>query len=221
VSGLGSFRLKALLQLVDWLFSLRLTDCNYFSGTTDKPDGQGDLTDLENRGIQRLADFKRKGQAYQEIQGTTPYTLGGALSCSPVAALIYIGEKVRRWSSPDTHPSDDDIIANVMIYWFTGTITSSFWLYYMRRSGDIEQHNLLEKTKIEQPFWFGCGQYEIHWPAQKVFEWQVTNIRAWKVLEKGGHFLAWEAPDVLAKDVDQAFQSEEVQNLFKKGGSKI
>lgn len=60
---------------------------------------------------------------------TTPYTLGGALSASPVATIIYIGEKVFRWSSPTTHPTDDEALANIMIYWFTQNITSSFWLY--------------------------------------------------------------------------------------------
>lgn len=62
-----------------------------------------------------------------------------------------------------THPTLDEIIANIMIYWFTSSITSSFWLYYNRRSGDNEQHRLLEETKIEQPFWLGCGRYEIYY----------------------------------------------------------
>jgi len=53
-----------------------------------------------------------------------------------------------------------------MIYWFTQTWVSSFWLYYLRRSGDGKQSHLLEETKIEQPFWFGCGPYEIHWVSQ-------------------------------------------------------
>lgn len=68
-----------------------------------------------------------------------------------------------RWSSPDTHPSTDKVIANCMLYWFTGNITSSFWLYYDRRSGTREEGDLLEKTEITQPVAFGCGPYEIHW----------------------------------------------------------
>lgn len=94
---------------------------------------------------------------------TTPYTLGGVLSSSPVATIIYIAEKVFRWSSPTTHPTDDEVLANIMIYWFTQTCTSSFWLYYFRRSGDGKQSKLMEESKIEQPFSFGCGPYEIHW----------------------------------------------------------
>jgi len=49
----------------------------------------------------------------------------------------------------------------------------------------------------------------------------VTDIRSWRVLEKGGHFLAWEAPEVLAKDVNAAFQTEEVQKMFGMTPSKM
>ena len=126
-----------------------------------------------------------------------------------MSLIAYIGEKVRtepsrishwkahcpsdqmyRWSSPETHLSPDFVIANCMLYWFTGSITSSFWLYYLRRSGDGQESKALETTKINQPVAFGCGNYEIHWPVRKVFEMQLTDIRSWQVLEKGGHFLA-------------------------------
>lgn len=200
--------------------NIKAIHVNFFSGATT-PEGTGDLTDLEKRGLKRLQDFKRKGMAYSEMQGTTPYTLGGVLSTSPAATIIYIGEKVFRWSSPSTHPSDDEVIANIMIYWFTQTLTSSFWLYYFRRSGDGKQAKLHEDTKIEQPLWFGCGPYEIHWPARRLLEHQVTNIRSWKVLEKGGHFLAWEAPDVLAHDINEAFQTEEVIKIFSDNANKM
>lgn len=44
---------------------------NYFSGVTTKPDGSGELTELEKRGIERLQDFKNKGSAYSEMQGVS------------------------------------------------------------------------------------------------------------------------------------------------------
>lgn len=141
---------------------------------------------------------------------TPSKTLGGALACSPIATIIYIAEKMYRWSSPDTHPSEDEVIANSLLYYFTGNITSSFWLYYMRRSGPTDESDLLENSKIMQPAGFGCGAYEIHWvdsltflcptywhadqssflqPARAAFEQQMPNTRQWNVLEKGGHFL--------------------------------
>jgi len=48
---------------------LSALDLNYFSGVTSKPDGAGELSDIEKRGITRLGEFKAKGSAYQEIQG--------------------------------------------------------------------------------------------------------------------------------------------------------
>lgn len=74
-----------------------------------------------------------------------------------------------RWSSPETHLSAETVIANSMLYWFTGSITSSFWLYYLRRSGDGEDVKLLDNRKIEQPLAFGCGKYEIFWVSSRCF----------------------------------------------------
>lgn len=58
-------------------------------------------------------------------------------------------------------------------------------------------------------------------PAKKLFAHQLIKIRSWRVLDKGGHYLAWEAPEVLAKDVNEAFQTDEVQKLFSANHSKI
>jgi len=207
----GSMLLRFLSQ--KFPDNVKALHINYFSGVTSKPDAAGELSEEEKRGIERLQGFKYNGAAYQEMQGTVPYTLGAALSCSPISLLLYIGEKMHRWSSPDTHLSPDFIIANTMLYWFTGNITSSFWLYFLRRSGDGKQSKMLEETKIHQPVAFGCGPHEIHWPAKKAFELQLTDIRSWSVLEKGGHFLAAEAPDVLAADMNKHFDNDEIRKL--------
>ena len=80
-----------------------------------------------------------------------------------MALILYIGEKFHAWSSPTTHPCSDAVIASCMLYWFTGSITSSFWLYYMRKCGSQEESYFLESQVFEQPFAFGCGSHEIHW----------------------------------------------------------
>ena len=53
-----------------------------------------------------------------------------------------------------------------MLYWFTGSITSSFWLYYFRRSADEEdqkQAKFLDEAVFQQPVSVAFGKYEIHW----------------------------------------------------------
>jgi hypothetical protein len=51
-------------------------------------------------------------------------------------------------------------------------------------------------------------------PAKKAFELQLKDIRAWRVLEKGGHFLALEAAQTLADDMDKHFQTDEIRSLL-------
>lgn len=77
--------------------------------------------------------------------------------------------------------------ANSLLYYFTGSITSSFWLYYLRSSGPAGDFQRLEDTVVRQPVGFGCGAYEIHWvsgncslvmPAADCLSWNSLRERA-------------------------------------------
>ena len=59
------------------------------------PKDVSSYADWEQRGAQRAADFAERGVGYSGMQSTVPYTLGAVLQASPVATVIYIGEKVR------------------------------------------------------------------------------------------------------------------------------
>lgn len=161
------------------------------------------LTSQEKRGVERAKDFERKGKAYAHIQATAPYTIGAALSFSPCSVMAYVAEKFYRWSDPSTHPSYDDIITSALIYWFNRHITSSFWLYFERSNlnGDILTH---ARHRVNVPTAVGIGPYDIQWSPRAYFE-PYANLKQYEILEKGGHFLAFEAPDVLAKDVRAFF----------------
>lgn len=59
-----------------------------------------------------------------------------------------------------------------MLYWFTGSITSSFWLYYFRRSADEadqKQAKFLDEAVFQQPVSVAFGKYEIHWASYGAF----------------------------------------------------
>jgi hypothetical protein len=58
------------------------------------------------------------------------------------------------------------------------------------------------------------GPHEILWIPKEMVIAMNINVSSWNVLERGGHFLAAEAPDVLAKDMDRHFGSEEVQRAL-------
>ncbi|KAH8920665.1 alpha/beta-hydrolase [Atractiella rhizophila] len=166
------------------------------------------LSDVEKRGLERMSDFKEFGGGYSEMQGTTPYTLGLALSLHPLALIAYIGEKFYRWSSPQTAISPSRVLSCILLYHFTSSITSSFWFYYIRKhpaSSDVE---LVRNDPIHQPLALSIGYWEVHYPTRKIVEnTNIKNLRRYKVLEKGSHFLAMEEPDLLAREVREFFAS--------------
>ena len=97
--------------------------------------------DAEKVFLGDLGRWRREETGYQWIQGTKPQTLAYALNDSPAGLAAWIVEKFRTWS--DCHGdverrfTKDELLTNVMIYWVTGTINSSFWLYYEARPSSV------------------------------------------------------------------------------------
>lgn len=107
------------------------------------------FSQAEREALGRGAVFRQTGWAYGIEQGTRPNTLGFALSSNPLALLAWlvasnsspfncrlltpltmnfrIGEKFLEWS--DENPSLDEILTDVSIYWFTNSISTSFYPY--------------------------------------------------------------------------------------------
>src|SRR4030095_2551484 len=87
--------------------------------------------------LDELAYWLREETGYMQIQGTKPQTLAYGLSDSPVGLAAWIGEKFRPWGdcggARERRFSKDVLLTNVMLYWVTGAIGSSFWPYYARQ----------------------------------------------------------------------------------------
>src|SRR5437660_6633809 len=105
-----------------------------------KPGQEGEASPDERHAQEHLDRWFKEGTGYQWIQGTRPQTLAYALTDSPVGLAGWILEKFRAWSDCDGDVerrfSKDEILTDVMLYWVTGAINSSFWPYYSARHGD-------------------------------------------------------------------------------------
>jgi hypothetical protein len=103
------------------------------------------MTADELRGIRRSKDFVKYGRGYFLAQGTTPYTIGAVLAASPISTIAYLcafftllsrdcdkvldrAEKWYRWSSPKKPPTHDEVLTNILLYWLSDSLTSSFWV---------------------------------------------------------------------------------------------
>ncbi|KAJ5112305.1 Alpha/beta hydrolase fold-1 [Penicillium argentinense] len=172
--------------------------------------------------IGRTMDYLLRGNAYYKQQETRPQTLGYGLSDSPVGLLAWIYDKMHLWT--DAYPwTDDEILTWVSVYYFSRAgPTASTRIYYEASApkidaSTIEAENGEAVTKymsLDQllsasaPFnvRFAVAQFPkeiMMWP----MAWYHTigNVVKEKEFDRGGHFAAWEVPELLAGDLKQFF----------------
>jgi pimeloyl-ACP methyl ester carboxylesterase len=153
-----------------------------------------------------LEQWLREETGYGWIQGTKPQTLAYGLTDSPVGLAAWVVEKFRTWSDcggdVDRRFTKDVLLTNIMLYWVTGAIGSSFWPYYAR------QHSpwpISERRPVTAPTAYAAFPHEIVRPPRSLAE-RVYNLRRWTVMPAGGHFAALEEPELLAADIRAFFR---------------
>jgi microsomal epoxide hydrolase len=171
-----------------------------------QPDQSG-LTDAERADIADGDRWMQEESGYQRIQGSKPQTLGFALMDSPAGLAAWIVEKFRAWSDCNGHPENvftrDQLLTNISVYWFTGTITSSMRLYYETFKGG--RVGFLGK-RIEVPTGVARFPKEIYrFPRSWVDKHY--NVTHWTAMPKGGHFAAMEQPALFVEDVRKFFRT--------------
>jgi len=171
------------------------------------PEGeQPRLTDADQRGLDRMGEFRRTGSGYQEIQGTKPQSLGYGLEDSPAGLAGWIVEKFRDWSACDGDVersfTKDQLLTNITAYWATATATSSTRLYYETRQSGA---TALPSAFIGVPT--GVANYagEITRMPRSWIEGSY-NLQRWTDVPRGGHFAAMEVPDLFVDEVRAFFR---------------
>ncbi|KAM5164435.1 epoxide hydrolase 1 [Mantella aurantiaca] len=171
------------------------------------------FTDLD---VKRLFPFKKKvightakESGYMHLQATKPDTAGCGLNNSPVGLAAYILEKFSTWTEPDFRDYEDgglekkftldDLLTNVMIYWVSGSIVSSM-RFYKENLGKGLGSAKHEKILVKVPTGIASFPNELlHcpllWAKQKY-----SNIVSYNYMARGGHFAAFEEPELLVKD---------------------
>ena len=159
------------------------------------------LTDAEKARVERIVQFLAEGFGYAQIQSTRPQTLAYGLTDSPVGQLAWIVEKFQEWTYGTQRPEDiidrDRLLTNIMLYWLTGTAGSSARLYYEgKHSGSWGQQRGNTPT--------GVAVFAEDIAIRRYAE-HANNIVHWSEFNRGGHFAALEAPDLLVGDIRTFF----------------
>jgi microsomal epoxide hydrolase len=165
-------------------------------------------SDEERAYVEELQQWMRDEQGYGVIQGTKPQTLAYGLTDSPVGLAAWIVEKFRKWSDCagdiERRFSKETLLTNIMLYWVTGAINSSFWPYWARRH---EHWPISEQTPVRAPTAYASFPGEILHPPRAWVERTYPNIQRWTIMDAGGHFAALEEPAALARDIRAFFRA--------------
>jgi len=167
------------------------------------PATMNDLTDAERSALDALAHYQEWDSGYSKQQSTRPQTIGYGLADSPAGQCAWIIEKFWAWTDCDGHPenalSRDELLDNVSLYWFTNSSASSARLYW-------ESFNRPSRDRVEVPV--GCSIFpkEIFRSSRRWAQRRFSDLRYWNELEKGGHFAAFEQPELYVDELRSFFR---------------
>ena len=177
------------------------------------PPDPATLDDLTERERAALASHEHAAEwesGYSSEHATRPQTIGYALVDSPVALCAWIVEKFWAWTDCDGHPENaltrDELLDNLMLYWLPRTGASSARLYWESIRQVNEWISGAVKDTVAVPT--GCSIFpkELQRPSRRWAEKRFTDIRHWNELDKGGHFAAFEQPELFVSEVRAVFR---------------
>ncbi|WP_433145380.1 epoxide hydrolase family protein [Actinomadura nitritigenes] len=159
------------------------------------------LTEAERARLAVYTDHDRSG--YAMIQSTRPQTLAFGLHDSPAGQMAWIVEKFKEWTDPahdlpDQAVDRDQMLTDVTLYWFTGTAGSSARIY---KEGATDWGQPVGKSDVPTGVAVFPGDAGIRRVAEREH-----NVIHWSEFDRGGHFAAMEAPDLLVDDVRAFFR---------------
>jgi epoxide hydrolase len=163
-----------------------------------------DLTDFEQNAIAAGQYYWDWDSGYSKEQSTRPQTVGYGLVDSPVAQAAWIIEKFWAWSDCDGHPENvltrDELLDNVMMYWLPEAGASSARIYW-------ESFSILseEPKKVPTPTGVSIYPREIFRASERWVKDRFTKLIHFNILDKGGHFAAFEQPAVFVDEIRTCF----------------
>ena len=170
----------------------------------------GDLTEAERSALAQLEQADAWDSGYSKEHATRPQTIGYSLVDSPAGLCAWIVEKLWAWTDHDGDLEQvltrDELLDNVMLYWLPGTGASSARLYWesSRRVNQWISGTVTDAVTVPT----GCSIFprELQRPSRRWAERRFLDIRWWNELDKGGHFAAFEQPELFVDEVRSFFR---------------
>jgi pimeloyl-ACP methyl ester carboxylesterase len=163
------------------------------------------LSEKEHAAFDSLDTFYKKYRAYSVMMATRPQTIGYALTDSPagLAAWMYDYND----GEPQRLLSQDEFLDDVTLYWLTNSVGSSARLYWENQGRGIVVAAAQKTSEISLPVAVTVFPEEFYRAPETWARRAYRNLVYFHEADKGGHFAAWEQPELFAQELRAAFRS--------------
>lgn len=165
------------------------------------------LSPEEKSALEAAGKFLSDGFGYFAEQATRPQTVGYALEDSAVGQATWIYEKFQAWTDNKGRVEDvlsfEEMLDDISVYWFTDSATSSARIYWE----NTRQGGGFDAGKIDLPMAATIFPKEIYRAPKSWAQERWPNLIYWNEVDRGGHFAAFEQPQLFAEEMRKAFRS--------------
>ena len=174
-------------------------------------------TDEERAAAAQIATFQQSGNGYFVEMATRPQTIGYPLLDSPVSLATWMVDhdtdayyKIASAfvdDKPSGNLTRDHILDNITLYWLTGTGASTSRSYWEAYGPDAPAASGKPLPASPIPFGFTTFPGEIWKTPRSWVEASYPNVIYFNEVDQGGHFAAWEEPELFATEIRAAFRT--------------
>lgn len=163
------------------------------------------LSEEERAAFASLDTFYKMRRAYAALMGTRPQVIGQALTDSPAGLAAFMFDYNN--GEPERSIARDDFLDNATLYWLTNSATSSARLYWETSGQSVLLAAAQKTSEISLPVAITVFPEEVYRAPQTWARRAYRNLIYFKQVDKGGHFAAWEQPELFASELQAAFRS--------------
>jgi pimeloyl-ACP methyl ester carboxylesterase len=172
------------------------------------------LSDKERAVFDALVASGKMGNlAYFTMMTARPQTVGYGATDSPagLAAWVLVHPGFSQWTygaDPEKSPTKDDVLDDISLYWLTNTAASAARLYWENGArGSVIVAAAQKTAEISLPVAITVFPEDVYRPPETWARRAYRNLIYFHEVDKGGHFAAWEQPELFAAELRAAFRS--------------
>ncbi len=171
------------------------------------------LSEQERAVINALATYRKQGNSgYFVMLTARPQAVGYGLTDSPagLAAWMLVHPGFAQWTygaDPQKSPTKDEVLDDFTLYWLTNTATSAGRLYWENRGSSPTSAAGQKTAEISLPVAITVFPEDVYRPPETWARRAYRNLIYFHEVDKGGHFAAWEQPELFSAELRAAFRS--------------